>query len=562
MRDHIPVKYSPSLWAAVCLLAALLAWPASAQENSGRGVIVYVAENLALTSGFEMLGCQNVACARGLSLLYPTLFDGVMLDTPALPADEQTYTINSDITWSDGMSLTAYDVAYSLLSRDPLVFDSTSPLTGLRIDDAEHITLAFNDVDCAAQARLDGIVIPAHDFNPNFRTFAEVFSGEDDDIASPREWRDSFTEWRYGARWLRFPQDNAALVTGGQFSLVIGDGRDLVYFKHGDLVIPNVNIKYQSRLQHFLQGDANLLLDLPFEYRADLRATPGIQLYEAPGYAVDYLVFNQSDPNYPRDAFVDGEPLEQLPHPFFSDVRVRRAIQLAIDVPALINGALYGNGVPLNGAFSPVSWAYDPTIEPPAYDPVQAERLLDEAGWRDIDGDGFRECFHCLNARPGASLSISLSIDNDDVRTRVGDMLRVQLARIGVGLHTGGSGGASQNFDLLLTGTGGTSPIDREPDLYRLFAREWDRMGVAGSNVGSVNHSQLETLLDTARRVPGCDIESRAAIYREAQTLMREDVPAIWLYARHDLYAARGIAGFAPKPGQPLWNITDWMVTR
>src|SRR5690606_10720621 len=123
-----------------------------------------------------------------------------------------------------------------------------------------------------------------------------------------------------------------------------------------------------------------LLLDPPADRHADIQGTPGLQWYAAPGYAVDYLVFNQSDPNYPRDAFIDGEPLEQLPHQYFSDVRVRQAVQLAIDVPALIDSALFGRATALNGSYPPVSWAYDPDLPAQTYDPVAAESLLDAAG--------------------------------------------------------------------------------------------------------------------------------------------------------------------------------------
>jgi peptide/nickel transport system substrate-binding protein len=201
-----------------------------------------------------------------------------------------------------------------------------------------------------------------------------------------------------------------------------------------------------------------------------------------------------------------------------------------------------------------VSWAYNPDLPMPEYDPDAAKRLLDEAGWRDINGDGYRECYNCLHARPGALLNISL---NDSTPEQVGEVLRVQLARIGIELYVGGGNSAAQSFDMLLTTT-----TARDPDLYRLFAREWDQIGVSEGNIGSVDNPELEAILDSARKVPGCDMEQRVALYAEAQELLRDDVPAIWLYARHDLYAARGISGFAPLPGEPFWNVDEWMVTR
>lgn len=557
------------LWLLACVL--LLSMPAVAQDN-GHGVIIFLDESRAPVSGFEALHIDTEGnTSRIFSFMYPLLFadhplrgtagtsaygDGLAVDPPALPETTQTYTLRDNLAWSDGAPITAYDVAYSLLGRGPLLDDPASPLAGLRVDDEQRFTLALPETDCTTHARVNSVILPSHYYNRDFRPFAESFAPESGAVPSLRDWHEAFTRQYPQTRWFSLPDDGTLLSTGDRFVLVTDSRR--AYLQRGDLVVRNAGSSDKPAIEQFLHGSVNLLLDPPFERRADLRATPGIQLYEAPGYEVDYLVFNQSDPNYPRDAFVDGAPLEQLPHPYFSDMRVRRALQLAIDVPALIDGALYGSATPLNGAYSPASWAYDPDLPPLDYDPAQAERLLDEAGWRDINGDGYRECFGCLHARPGMTLSINLHVSYDGVRERTVRILRAQLARVGVDLHLGSDGdGRNQDFDLLLTGTNA-----RDPDLYRLFAREWDRYGLRSGNIGSVDHAELETILDTARRVPGCGIGERAALYREAQRLLRADVPAMWLYARHDLYAARGIGGFAPMAGDPFWNISEWMVAR
>lgn len=527
----------------LCLLAVLLASPVSAQE--GHGVVTFLPADYA-----------------PVSLLWPVLFahdpqtgtitsgSAVIPEPPALPTTEQSYTVGADLIWSDGTPITAYDVIYSLLSGEA----STSELTGLRIDDEQHFTLAYSSADCVVQSRINSWVISTESHNPDFRRFANWFMAQSDELPAADEWREAFAEWSENADWIQYPDES---LSGGPFTVVWDDARGIEYVRQNEIILTTLESSDRHYVERFLHGDANLLLDAPYERRADLRATPGIQLYEAPGYEVDYIVFNQSDPNYPRDAFVDDEPLEQLPHRYFSDVRVRRAIQLAIDVPALIEGALYENATPINGAYSPASWAYNPDLPMPEYDPDAAKRLLDEAGWRDVNGDGFRECYGCLNASPNTPLSIYLGVQSDGIRDRAAEMLRIQLTRVGVDLWVGGGDSAYQDFDMFLTGT-----TARDPDLYRLFAREWDRLGMSEGNIGSVDHPELEAILDSARKVPGCDMEERAALYAEAQQVLRDDVPAIWLYARHDLYAARGINGFAPLPGEPFWNVSEWIVAR
>ena len=549
------------LWLFVCLL--LLALPASAQD-SGHGVIMYLDESTTPVSGFEFYECRQVNCARPLGLMFPLLFAdasddmaGLVTDAPALPEITQTYTVDSSLTWSDGTAITAYDVAYSLLGRNPLVNNPASPLVGLRIEDDQQITLAFTETDCTTQARINSMIVPAHVFNPDFRPFAEAFAAQAEDLSSPGEWREAYIEWSGSGQWQIMPATGAVEVLNDGFVPVTA-GRG-TYLQWDDLVLRNVaETGPILAVDRFLRGDANLLLDPPADRHADIQGTPGLQWYAAPGYAVDYLVFNQSDPNYPRDAFIDGEPLEQLPHQYFSDVRVRQAVQLAIDVPALIDSALFGSATALNGAYAPGSWAYDPDLPAQTYDPVAAESLLDAAGWRKINNSTYRQCFNCLHAQTGAQLSINLHVNYDGTRERVAEMLRVQLERVGTSLFISESGnGAGQNFDMLLTGT-----TNRDPDLYRLFAREWDRLGVEGGNVGSVHHPELEAVLDEARRVPGCNLDERAALYQQAQAILLDEAPAVWLYARHDVYVARDINGFNPMPGDPFWNVKDWVVGR
>jgi len=77
-----------------------------------------------------------------------------------------------------------------------------------------------------------------------------------------------------------------------------------------------------------------------------------------------------------------------LEHPFFKDVRVRRAISMAIDRDGIIKGVLLGQGVPAFGPFKPGSWPYHPGLKPMPRNVAAARALLAEAGFADHNGDG------------------------------------------------------------------------------------------------------------------------------------------------------------------------------
>ena len=81
-----------------------------------------------------------------------------------------------------------------------------------------------------------------------------------------------------------------------------------------------------------------------------------------------------------------------LRHPPFDDVRVRRALTMAIDRQAIIEGIRFGYGKPANSTVPPIFWQYDAEAgRDLAYNPQGARQLLAQAGLVDRDGDGIVE---------------------------------------------------------------------------------------------------------------------------------------------------------------------------
>ncbi len=109
-------------------------------------------------------------------------------------------------------------------------------------------------------------------------------------------------------------------------------------------------------------------------------------------------------------------------------VALRRAIGLAQDGEAYIRHVFGGNGIPAQSTIAPFTSGYDPAYksEMSEYDPARAKALLDLYGWRDRDGDGWRED---PQGRPLVLRMASLA----DQRSRLAnDLLRRQLAAVGL----------------------------------------------------------------------------------------------------------------------------------
>ncbi|MDD5348152.1 MAG: peptide-binding protein, partial [Candidatus Omnitrophica bacterium] len=92
--------------------------------------------------------------------------------------------------------------------------------------------------------------------------------------------------------------------------------------------------------------------------------------FRLPGFNYTYLGYNLSNPK-------------------FSDIRVRQALNLAVDKQEVIDIVLLGYGAISTGPYVPQSWAYDRRIKPVEFDPPKAKELLARAGWSDTDGDGW-----------------------------------------------------------------------------------------------------------------------------------------------------------------------------
>jgi ABC-type transport system substrate-binding protein len=586
-KKLIPYKFG---WGASLTLALLLLVSTSiASADDGHGVIREANSDGAssLTILFPVT-CDNAACARLNSLLFPTLFaydpdtgivEGAAPDNRALVLDPmlqdgnvQTLHLRDDLTWSDGTPITAYDVLFSYLllgyaNLTPFGYATEIPLsqqiTGAQLIDEHTIAFAFSSSGCDSFARMNIPVAPAHVGVPEFSDIVKSIS-KTNEILSAKEWIEASQNYAIDANLSPFVLTGNLdpAVTGGFFTFEsVRPGEDIRLLSD-DLAYVYEDIPAgKNPVEMFLNGETNLLVNPEYERRDDLRAASGIQLAEMPSGSWDYMAFNFADPAHPRPGLdEDGREVDQGIHPIFGDIRVRRAMQLGIDVREIIEVAFQGNAMPIPANLPPTSWAYNADLAPTPYDPGTASRLLDEAGWRDINGDGYRECYGCRYADEGTSLTINLAVLDDYERNLVASVMQTQLARIGVRLASYPMYDYDQTYDAFLGGFDSqTSIYGRDPDQSLLFTRAGDALTRFG-NVGSYNDPQIEQLFVEARSIPTCDVTQRAAVYRQIQSILQDQQPAVWLYARNDMVAARGIENFAPRPDNPLWNISQWVV--
>jgi peptide/nickel transport system substrate-binding protein len=242
-----------------------------------------------------------------------------------------------------------------------------------------------------------------------------------------------------------------------------------------------------------------------------------------------------------------------LENPLLADVRVRRALTLATDRQALIEGLLRGYAELTAGPVAPSQWERNAVLEPWPHDPDAAARLLAEAGWRDTDGDEILD-------KAGRPFRFQMITDTDNLREDVLVALQSQFREIGVNAraqsveaNTLGDKWMSGDFEAILISL----------ELYLRFDATLIFETGAPFNGGSYSNLRVDDLMRRARTTQ--DRAEAKPLWDEFQAILHEDSPFIFLYFAHARWgASRRLQGVAPaaEPSgySPLASVTKWWI--
>ena len=213
-----------------------------------------------------------------------------------------------------------------------------------------------------------------------------------------------------------------------------------------------------------------------------------------------------------------------LKDPFFKDVRVRRAINHAIDRQEIIDAVLLGLGQVITGPFSPESWAYNPDVKPFSYDPEEAKRLLQESGFQDHNGDGILE-------KDDKKFSFTIVTNQGNFqRQQACEIIQRRLREVGIEVRIKVLEWSAflnevvhkRKFEAIVLGWG----LNREPDPFDIWHSS--KVGEGEFNFIYYKNERVDELIEQGRRV--FDIEERRKIYHEVHRLIHEDQPYIFLF--------------------------------
>ena len=247
--------------------------------------------------------------------------------------------------------------------------------------------------------------------------------------------------------------------------------------------------------------------------------------------------------------------------PYFDQRDERRAIALAIDRNALVDGIMGGFNVTGASSVTPVHPAFDSTSAV-RFDPDSAGILLDRAGWRDRDGDGVRE------DAAGRPLRFRLKVWQGAGSYReLAEAVQAQLARVGVTAqpevvefntflaHVQGrvtAEGRVREFDAAIGNW--TDNMLRKDDSQLLHSRHRD----GARQWTGFNSPRIDSLLDAVSSASSPTLA--APVWREYQRALTDESPIVFLFYAHGINGVYELLRGVPEgdPRGPIGSIGRW----
>jgi peptide/nickel transport system substrate-binding protein len=286
-------------------------------------------------------------------------------------------------------------------------------------------------------------------------------------------------------------------------------------------------IEAQARLSAIKTGEIDLTMDVPPDSLADLRKDPDVVVAETNSSAVWYVALNTR-------------------HPVLKDRRVRQALNYAVHKDAIIRDILKGTAIVATTPLSPVYGPYheDKTQRYP-YDPEKAKALLKEAGY----ANGFDVTFFVPESGSGMQSPVEMGTVIQANLAAVGVRAKIQTMEWGAYLKK-----YLDNPDMAEMSW---NPSIGDPDHMMYMLLSSDRFPPA-FNAGYYQNDRVDDLLRRARTT--VDEKARVPLYREAQKLVVEDAP--WIFIDHGkqvIVHRKRVQGFKLHPNFDLVLTPVWL---
>jgi ABC-type transport system substrate-binding protein len=285
-----------------------------------------------------------------------------------------------------------------------------------------------------------------------------------------------------------------------------------------DQLIIKVIPESSTRLQQVETGEIDIAWALTPEDVERTRENPDLVIVEDAG-----LNTNMIELNVGKDPFGSKE--------------VRQALNYAVNKEELSEGLYNGNMVAAGGVLPPVDWAFNPDLKSYPYDPDRAVELLAEAGYD--EGNPLSFTFMAYTIPRGYNpVGDRLATAVQEYWSEVGVQAEIQTAEWT-------QYRADRRADMYQCALGGWQGDNGDPDNFLATLLAGPSKGAG--NTSFYDNPEVNDLLVQAVRVS--DMEERKALYQQAEQIIVDDAPWVFLgYQKHQVVTRANITDFQLQP--------------
>lgn len=570
-RKGRPRVRGAALLAFVLLAGCASPLPPPAQEEESRefSVLTYT------TPGDATVLLPTLTVDTASSFVTSFIYDGLAVyddqlsPHPALAeswqvADDRVYTfrIRKGVTFHDGAPLTAHDVRFTFLTIAHPDYQGARFGDFTAIRGWEELARAYAAADAAVAAgtltaeegrrrkleayehfvRTGGLQVP-DDYT--FRVeaaypFAPLFTRLTGYGIMPRHLLEP-----YMSDLLHSPYATAPVGTGAM-RLVSWTKNERIVLERNpnwccslsgrpaqiDRLVIEIVPDQEAAVAALARGETDVA-DVPPEMADRFRSeVPDVNLYHYTTFAYTFLGYN-------------------LNHPVYGDVRVRRAITHALDREAMVAELLGGHGQVAHSHASPARWDYNPDVPVVPYDPAEAARLLEEAGW--LPGpDGLRY-------KDGQPFVMRLAVNEESLlRRQAALFIQKALEPLGIRVEI-----ERMDWDAFLAHISSDAKetyllgwsLGFDPDPHSIFHSRGGFHAITG-----LSDPEIDRLIEAGRSTT--DQARRKEIYGRLQVALAERQVYTWLFAQDTVVGVnkrvRGVRHGSPRG--LFWNWEEWTV--
>lgn len=426
-----------------------------------------------------------------------------------------TYKIRDDVKFHDGQPLTAEDVVFSYLLYQntegyPWMGDYTHYFENIEATPNNEVVITLSEPIPNIESQLVFLyVLPKH-----------IWENED-----PLEF------------------ENTAAIGSGPFKMVEYKPQEFVHLAKNseyfgsipkvDEVIFQTFESQDALVQAIKTGQVDMITEMPNTAVPTLKNDPNIQVVTGAPFSpsVADIIFNQVLPENcpPDDGLCTG-------HPALLDRNVRLALSHATDKQKIIDVILLGYGTPgVTLIPDGLGIWFNSSLKDYEYDVAKANQILDDAGYKDLNGDGIRET-------PDGSRSLTFRINwpSDSINApRLAELLSEMWKQVGVRLEAQALDPDTLtsvccpafDFDIILWGWGS----DPDPNLL-LSVMTTDEIPTGSSETGYSNPEYDALYRQQASEL---NLEKRRQLVWKMQEIVFNDVVYIIPYYEQNVQAFR-----------------------